>query len=876
MIATYVVDELKTSFPKSQKAAKPTWMQSDTVKAIEEKADIFKLVVEGKRRGDDTREQETALKKKVTAVKKLVRRDRQRCIDEITSKSMHAFDERDTRAAFRQLKKLKPYKPRPCDAPIASDGRRARDQGEAEQIWSEHWANLLDGKKSTFQQIFENNRQRLKNDEDEDVEAAMDYTDVLPTVDDLAGRINMAKPFRSHGSDPIPVDILKAAPTEASEKIHPLAVKCMVTRRWPAQWQGDIHIPIPKGNGKYRGVSLEDAMAKTVNAHVRKHVIAKAAENAPEDTYGGLPALGTDMAIHMRAQIEEYMRTCGSTYARIFYDMVAAFDRTSRQYMDEKPPDGDPVHEITKAIHRSTWVITPYSDEPILTTSGVKQGDPVADAAFVMIASSAIKEIRARLGEGAFITFTLRSRSLLDGGGEPLEEVDVAELTYVDDLMITVLATHPRDITEEIRWTTKVVKEEMKKAGLVLNFSKGKSEVVIHYRAKNSVEAKRELHEMNCKIEIDDEDALTATEMYKHLGSRHSSRTAATHHARAVVNKINEKEAEYRSILKSSKFSNEVKKKIINITMASSLYAIHTVPYLSQAQESMIAKRYHTLLRTAFGEIHHDPAGMVLITNSQVRALYNMPAVTTVIKLRRLGYLVRVLTRAPRSLRAIIQHNAAKTDDEKSWAKTILRDLQWLHSHVSQLQELPDPEDDVSAWEDIIIANPAWWKEILQKVVDMDKEGVLPEEHGDDQREVRYDGETWHCTRCDIVFSLKRAYCLHCVHRHDREHPAQRYARENGQCMWCGTTYGKRLGVLRHLTTGFNRRNAGSCLGQLLINEVPQLDDETVADLKMKDTALRKSNRRAGLPTECTGAVHQTAMGPRRLSVYGPVQIATV
>eukprot|EP00929_Paragymnodinium_shiwhaense_P065820 TRINITY_DN32973_c0_g1_i5.p1 TRINITY_DN32973_c0_g1~~TRINITY_DN32973_c0_g1_i5.p1 ORF type:complete len:807 (+),score=153.65 TRINITY_DN32973_c0_g1_i5:1781-4201(+) len=794
-------------------------------------------------------------------------RRQQDLIDSIAQKSMYAFEEKDIKTAHRLMKQLKPYRPRQHNMAKKKDGLHARDQEEADEVWRQHWAELMNGKETSFEALYEQSRKDVREEED-----FFNVTNILPTSDELAYRIQRAKAAKAHGGDRLPIEVYKMAPTEASEVVQKLATKIITSRQWPVQWQGDVHVPIPKGGGRVRGVSLEDAGAKIVTAHLRGHLIKKVEEQAPRDTYGAIGGRGTDLAVHLRNQIEDYMQVTGSSYAMLFVDLVSAFDKTCRAYMQKVHDTGDPEYEITSTIHRRTWVITPFGNTPVETSSGVKQGDPIADAAFVSTMSCIINKIRARLiQQDICMQFSTRAGSILSGEGIEGEKIDIVEVTYIDDIMVSIPTDNPLNLEDKVREAMKIIKEEVGRAGFTVNLSRGKTEAVIHFQGSNSLEAKRKLQQDEYKIDIGNNETIIATDMYKHLGTKHSSRAGTMHHARAAINKMAEKEAEYRTALRSKRYDEDTKKKIVTVIMSAVLYAIHTVTGFTKAQLDMMERRYMMMIRRTFGEVHAEQ-DQARLSNYQVRVTYELPSMKTLIRLRRLRYLPRLMERAPLSLRTIVQVNEKllREAGKRSWAQQIREDMKWLQDHVQSLEEMPCPLENPGRWEDRISAETGWWQARLKEIYEADKKGMIVDQDPEDANLV-YDGETWECRACSIAFSTVQGYHLHCFKKHQRIARAQFYAPAEARCWWCNRSYPSRIALVTHLQRGLKKKQAGSCLGQMMICEFEPLPHEHVYMLKEEDARQRRDNRSRGKPPASGNGVWLRHFGPTRMLRYGPL-----
>eukprot|EP00929_Paragymnodinium_shiwhaense_P083391 TRINITY_DN44409_c0_g2_i1.p1 TRINITY_DN44409_c0_g2~~TRINITY_DN44409_c0_g2_i1.p1 ORF type:complete len:700 (+),score=148.94 TRINITY_DN44409_c0_g2_i1:1-2100(+) len=646
-IQHHLITNLTKEFPLNPGKQRPNWMKTDTVAAIRSKAQVFRTLLEVRTAGDFEAEDEAKelLKAKANKVRSLVRRDKREMVEENVDKAMYEYDEGDVKAAFSTLKATKPYKPRPQPVVKNSRGETMLTPEQVEEAWLEHWGILLDGVQCSLEEIF----MVKPTDEDYMHGEYIDVTDILPTSCQLATGIKKAKAGKQHGGDCVSIDILKAAPTAAAEALHPVACKAICLRRWPTSWRGDIHIAIPKGGGEHRGIALGDNMCKVVNQHIRSLVIEDISGEAPADTYGSLPGRGTDMAIHMKHELVMLQEGSGCPHAVICFDLVSAFDKVDRKELFAVRPHR-PVSAMLRAIHSETWVATPCSDSVVATKSGVKQGDPVADAGSLMIFTEIVHSIRAKIKAAGLDKEIYLSKGAitLPEDSTPIEYVDTAEVAYVDDLAIFLEANTCEGLLENRRWTTTMVETEVSRGGFELNMSKGKTEAVVTLKSKGKLKVLRRLQEDDNMLEVGDK-RLGIVPTYVHLGIPHSGIAQMAKVVSRAIDKINQKEKEYMAIIKSKRTSNAMKRRTINIIMSAALCAIHVMPDMGSQQMRRLESRYHSLMRNIF-KSKYNKQEETHLDNAMVRLVHGLPSLQCVIRLRRLRYLMRFLTRTPTSL----------------------------------------------------------------------------------------------------------------------------------------------------------------------------------------------------------------------------------
>ena len=94
------------------------------------------------------------------------------------------------------------------------------------------------------------------------------------------------------------------------------------------------------------------------------------------------------------------------------------------------------------------------------------------------------------------------------------------------------------------------------------------------------------------------------------------------------------------------------------------------------------------------------------------------PCITVQVRAARLRYWPRALLHAPDALLYLLDELGTIAN---SWSALLVEDLVWLKQRVGQLESLPDPQQDIHAWEKFVVDNskiwPAYVKKALQEEV---------------------------------------------------------------------------------------------------------------------------------------------------------------
>ena len=100
------------------------------------------------------------------------------------------------------------------------------------------------------------------------------------------------------------------------------------------------------------------------------------------------------------------------------------------------------------------------------------------------------------------------------------------------------------------------------------------------------------------------------------------------------------------------------------------------------------------------------------------------------------------------------------------------------------------------------------------------------------------------CTVCSAAFASARALLSHSRRKHGTRVPQREYAHADGRCPVCGTTFGSRTRLLRHLCD--SRRDKCWTAIQAEPDSYPRLAAAALVALDLRDRTARRDAFRAG------------------------------
>ena len=166
--------------------------------------------------------------------------------------------------------------------------------------------------------------------------------------------------------------------------------------------------------------------------------------------------------------------------------------------------------------HDHTWTSLAIPDGLLTRTyRGTRPGSPLADLAFNYYLGNSLKDIQQCIENDE--TLIAMSREL---------GIQLRIISWVDDLVIPLVAPTNHQLMELIQTYTYLLRTVMRRHGFLINFGRGKTEVVVSFRKTDAPSWRK-------KVFIDDQGlweyetpdgesiALYCVPCYKHLGAQH-------------------------------------------------------------------------------------------------------------------------------------------------------------------------------------------------------------------------------------------------------------------------------------------------------------------------------------------------------------------
>eukprot|EP00929_Paragymnodinium_shiwhaense_P054187 TRINITY_DN27154_c0_g1_i1.p1 TRINITY_DN27154_c0_g1~~TRINITY_DN27154_c0_g1_i1.p1 ORF type:complete len:587 (+),score=47.74 TRINITY_DN27154_c0_g1_i1:52-1812(+) len=438
---------------------------------------------------------------------------------------------------------------------------------------------------------------------------------------------------------------------------------------------------------------------------------------------------------------------------------------------------------------------------------------------------------------------------------------------YIDDITICIDADTAEELPGRSQSTVRITHDTLTKDGFRINYSKGKTEFTATLHGSGYKRART--HDIWLDgIKIDEHNTIRRTDAYKHLGTWQSFTCRSSRIAKQAADDMLTAAATLsKQVIGNPYITDKNRQFLLSIILSKALYACTTWPDLG-CHLGRLRHAYHKVLRMMTGR--HWKPGVKPLQEDEMRER-GFPTISTQIKIRRLLRIPRMLEFCSPQLMAIIMKNRQAElegkGDMHSWIGTMITDLRWAWEASEKLQNLPDPEGNLRQWYHIIVEHRESWKKIIKSIA----VEVCGTEHDVDivSRSQRRDDE-YYCWTCDIFVKGKSGWKAHCRRKHGVLAVGRRFADGDHTCWQCGVKFQMRS-RLQHLQQNWAHSSSGSCLAQLVLREVQQLESDIIEKLEEVERQRRAAARAAGRHPNHSDMPAQPTMMPQLMKIQGPL-----
>eukprot|EP00929_Paragymnodinium_shiwhaense_P089127 TRINITY_DN49357_c0_g1_i3.p1 TRINITY_DN49357_c0_g1~~TRINITY_DN49357_c0_g1_i3.p1 ORF type:complete len:509 (-),score=95.60 TRINITY_DN49357_c0_g1_i3:98-1480(-) len=371
------------------------------------------------------------------------------------------------------------------------------------------------------------------------------------------------------------------------------------------------------------------------------------------------------------------------------------------------------------------------------------------------------------------------------------------------------------------------VEDEFAEVGLVVNYSAGKTEVLIHtdkHLTAGDKSAINVLRRIGIPVPRTGQ-IVKVVDKYCHLGEVRDKNCALTPNLRKRTAITTAAISDVSSLLRSDKVSLKHKRYIIEVIVCSKLlHNSQTWRALTQKQLDILRVPYYRAIRLALGLSMEDRVPNVSL---QTQGFMD---IEPKIRRRRLRYASRVIDKAPEMLKALIQEEDRLCS--QSWVAAVREDVMWAAERAGGHGE----EDELM--QAFATGQPtAHFKKVFE-----DEEACLVEE----QKSGVMANDEMLCMVCGKECTDARQAHGHLVSAHGMRCWTEDVVNIQGRCLHCDMHFycPHRLAV--HLQRVWQRNQMASCAAQMTLRGTQPSSAEQKGEVAAAVADLRKKRRAQG------------------------------
>ena len=520
----------------------------------------------------------------------------------------------------------------------------------------------------------------------------------------------------------------------------------------------------------------------------------------------------------------------GQSDASLALDVIGAFDAVIREAVFEHEQvdyrvaaalsklgfGPETMHELAKAVaagsilaeagmsrhavallqqaHETTWVTTQGLQIPTVTLTGSRAGDPLGDLIYNFLAAKVSCEVDAELEQRGL-------RSVLPPAPVPLQRMSgdepmvMPEASFVDDVMIFVVACDAINLLAKLAAVASVVVDVYSRRGLCLNFKAGKTEALIRLRGAESKRAYASLvlglgGELLLKIADCKTQLLRVVPWYRHMGGiiHPDGRMRLEVRARAAA--MHDALRNLRPTMRRHTLSKDVKLHLAGALCHSRLMFNSAVwSVLKPSDLRKVNSAYMAPLRAATS-MQNVETNEERYTNQCVLDASACESAQNHLRRELLAYVVRLFTNKHTVILRLI---ALNLNAKAGWATRVRDALSALWRASAALQKsMPDPFADLERWLQVIADNPRAWRPVFRTAPfaanSCSKGGPAGQHDIIDQ----------YVCPCGKVFHDRASLLCHQAGKHGYNNPFKRKI-DSSICLGCSKQFHTPWRIFRHV-----------------------------------------------------------------------------
>ena len=388
------------------------------------------------------------------------------------------------------------------------------------------------------------------------------------------------------------------------------------------------------------------------------------------------------------------------------------------------------LHKGIAAIHRNTHFWMRHQPDVIETAFGSRPGDPFADVCFSYVWARVLRRLQDYMADHDLIEMhpAMPHLNLFGTFDTNMPEVSFEQFmgpTWMDDTAICLSHSETEGLLDKATQTAGKLLELCTEHGMSPNLKKGKSEILLSLRGKDSRRHKIHLFgpQATRSLPVLTEHQsyqIPITNNYLHLGG-------LLHHG------VDQRTEIRRRLALAHAAFNQHRKVLyhnrqIPLQKRCELFQVLIITKMLYGSESWLvtdnrtAATFAAAILKLYRRLLQIPADQHQ-TTEQTLAAVGLPSPDTLLRRQRLRYLGTLFRCGGGDAWGL-------TSADRDWCGYVEADLQWMWEQLRRSSDLPQPSSDFEHWRNIIDRFPKYWKRLIRRATEQSMNAYRPSGYG--------------------------------------------------------------------------------------------------------------------------------------------------